>query len=130
MPSGSLKLGRDYVPINVADSDGRDLYEIKREIDLGGGRLVHKGFVTDFGSVPRQAIDYLKITPREGSLAYVTHDYNYRHKPRARLLADVELLIDQKAEGVGRVERCIVFMALRVKGGKAWRSWAKASHTQ
>ena len=123
MPSGSLILGEDYRPLGTRNEEGRYLYEIMREIDLGGGRIVPIGFVTDFGSIPRIVDNLFGIDTRRGSLAYLTHDYNYRHRARPRLIADIELRLDQRAEGVGIVERSIVFWALRVGGRKAFYAY-------
>lgn len=123
MPSGSLISGKDYRPLGTRNEEGRPLYEIMREIDLGGGRIVPIGFVTDFGSIPRIVDDLFGIDTRRGSLAYLTHDYNYRYRARARILCDLELRIDQRSEGVGIVERSIVFWALRVGGRKAFYAY-------
>lgn len=120
MPHGTLIAGKDYAPLGTRNEEGRPLYEILREIDLGGDRVVPVGFFTDFGSIPRMVDNIFGIDTRRGSMAYLTHDYNYRYKARPRIIADIELRFDQRKEGIGLLERSIVFWALRVGGAKAY----------
>lgn len=120
MPSGILIQGEDYVPLGSSNDGGRPEFSIVRDIDLGGGRVVPIGFVTDFGSIPRLVDDLFGIDTRRGSLAYLTHDYNYRTRARPRIIADIELRLDQRSEGVRIIERSIVFWSLRVWGGAAY----------
>ena len=126
MAYGILQAGRDYRPTGGRNKDGRPLSAILREIDLGDGRVVPVGFITDWGSVPEFADDLFGIDTRRGSLAYLTHDFNYRHAARSRLVSDWELKKDQKAEGVGQLERLIVFLTLRLFGGQAYQNKSHA----
>ena len=123
MASGKLHRGIDYTPLGARNRGGRELFYVLRDIDIGEGRTVEEGFVTDFGSVPKIADDLLGIDTREGSLSYLTHDYSYRGRGKTRLAADLELRLDQRREGVGWIERSIVFYSLRLFGRAAFKYW-------
>ena len=120
MAHGRLTYGEDYISMGMSNLGGRPLFSTVREIDIGGGRIVPIGFVTDFGSVPRLADLLFGIDTRRGSISYLTHDYNYGLGARGRLMADRELRRDQAREGVGLIERTIVYMAVRLCGGPAY----------
>jgi len=123
MAYGKLINGEDYVSLKAYNRGGRELFYVLKEIDLGEDRIVEEGFVTDFGSIPRIADKLLGINTREGSLSYLTHDYNYRRHNKSRARADLELRLDQKREGVGAAERAVVFWSLRLFGFPAYNQW-------
>jgi len=129
MPA-ALKHGEDFVSIEAHSKEGRQLYSLTRPIDLDQGRIAEAGFQTDWGSVPKKIDDWFGIDNRRGSVGYLRHDFNYQTGCKARILADLELLRDQKAEGLSFLERYLVFWGLRLAGKAAYARYRSYSETQ
>lgn len=93
---------------------------------LGRWIAVPQGTETDLASVPRLL---LAVVDDDGphARAAVIHDYIYRNPglfPRiSRKQAD-QIMDDLMAEdGVGRFKRWIIYRAVRLGGGRAWRKY-------
>lgn len=81
---------------------------------------IPSGFSTDFASVPRA---FWGIFPPFGrySVAAVAHDYLYSTQALSRKAADDVFLYLMKKHNVGFVSRTIMYFAVRIFGGIAWR---------
>lgn len=80
---------------------------VKREIK------VPKGFITDFGSIPR--ILWLIFNPTEYH-SYILHDYLYKNTILSRKLADTALQIWLLSEGSYWLEAYSVWVWVRIWG--------------
>jgi hypothetical protein len=86
---------------------------------------VKRYFVTDFASIPRFLWSLLPKWDGYGTPS-VVHDYLYwERKGRTRREADRVMLSAMKDQNVGALKRCLIYGALRVFGGLAWRSNAR-----
>lgn len=118
-----LRLFQDYAPTQQYTAEGRLLFKLLRDVELGDGRVASSGFLTDWGSVPKKIDDWFGIDNRRGSVAYLRHDFNYQTGFKSRIMSDLELRIDQKSEGVPYIERQLVFWGLRIGGKKAYQKY-------
>lgn len=97
--------------------------------DLGstGGGLRHDvppGFVTDFASVPRGLWNvFNKIGP--WNKAAVIHDYLYDMGTLPKFLCDKTFYEACGVSGVPQWKRWVLYQAVHIGGGKAWRDHRK-----
>ncbi len=89
----------------------------------GGGLRVNvpAGFVTDFASIPRIFWNRL---PHDGpwAPASVVHDYLYTTRTCSRFLADAIFRDGMAALGVSKLQRLVIFYAVRFFGWTHWRN--------
>ena len=86
---------------------------------------VDRHFVTDFASIPRSLWSVLPKWDGYG-LPSVVHDFLYwERKGRSRRQADHVMLDAMKDQGVGVLKRGLIYGALRLLGGIAWRRNAR-----
>ena len=81
---------------------------------------VPAGFVTDFASIPRI---FRIIIPKLGkwTKSAVVHDYLYQFGGLSRKQADLCFLDGMKDLGVVKWKRWVMWAAVRVAGGFAWK---------
>jgi len=94
--------------------------------ELGGSDsiVIPKGFVTDFGSVPR--VLWSIVSPIGKCVgAYVLHDWLYFTQERSRFVSDAILLEAMEVLGVNRFQRWLVFRGVRLGGWVAWKQRRK-----
>lgn len=110
------------------DAAGRVWYELAEpltlDMTLNGGSFcvrVPAGFQTDGASVPRF---FWRILPPMGRYwrPAVLHDYLYRAGTCSRFLADAVFRDAMRADGVSAWKRLAMYYAVRVFGGRSWRS--------
>lgn len=85
--------------------------------------VVHKGFVTDFASVPRAL---WSVLPPFGmyTAAAVIHDFEYFRQIRPRPEADQIFLEAMIELNVRRWKRASMYRAVRMFGDRPWRNKA------
>ncbi len=83
------------------------------------------GFVTDYASIPRVL---WSVLPPHGtySAAAVIHDWLYWAQTTTREEADRVFLEAMLVSCVGQAKRAVIYRAVRLFGGAAWRDNAKA----
>ena len=113
--------------LDQKDSQGRNLWRLlgdyRAEVGPGCTIVVPKGYVTNFGTVPRSF--YRLVTPAELREASIVHDWlcnehfdgNLSDSGYSRWMADAVLYESMKAVGVGGIRRVLVWLAVR---GWAW----------
>lgn len=79
------------------------------------------GFVTNFASVPRVLWAILPPTGEYGKAA-VIHDFLYCRRALTRTLCDAIFYEAMRALGVGWLRRSLMYAAVRLFGGPAWRA--------
>lgn len=85
--------------------------------------VVPSGFRTNFGSIPR--IFWWILSPTDWN-AYVLHDYLYSIQYRNnRNECDIILYEALVAEGCNKFWATIIYIALLIGGGPAWRAYHK-----
>lgn len=102
--------------------------EFTARVNGGGLRVnVPAGFVTDFASIPR--IFWSRL-PHDGpwAPASVVHDYLYTTRTCSRFLADAIFRDGMAALGVSKLQRLVIFYAVRFFGWTHWRNRRSASH--
>jgi len=82
---------------------------------------VPAGFRTDFSSIPQVFRSIVPVLGRQNR-ASVLHDYLYVEKPVSRRTADAWFLAAMRACGVSWLKRNAVWAAVRIGGGRAWRT--------
>lgn len=82
---------------------------------------VPAGFVTDFASIPR-ALWWLYPPDGPWCQASVVHDVLYRTQPCERVVADALFLQAMAVSRVPAHRRWIMYLALRLAGGVAWKA--------
>lgn len=120
--------------------DGRSLWALQRPMTYWSGAklderiTVPAGFVTDLASIPRLVWSFY---PPDGPWvkAAVVHDFLYdtqgdgrwngregvaRALPYSRAEADGILLEGMVARDVGRWERLVIWLSVRLGGGRGW----------
>ena len=107
--------------IKPADEKMRNFVLVKPvNVEIDGREFtIPKGFITDFASVPKA---FWSILPPMGKygLAALLHDYLYRTGLVSRKEADKLFLKMMKKLGVSRWKRIVMYLAVRVFGGKAY----------
>lgn len=81
--------------------------------------VVPAGFVSDFASIPRVFYSIYRPTGRY-QWAAVVHDYLYWEQTTSREEADNILLHAMQESGVSRVDRDVIYYAVRLGGNSAW----------
>ena len=92
------------------------------------GITVPAGFVTDFGSVPT-ALEWV-VSGEDNHLVLpsIVHDWIYQNRGEipegsfTRKQADQMLLEGMRLRGAGWWKRNAVYLAVRLGGGKTWRT--------
>ncbi len=90
------------------------------DLQLLKGVVVPAGFITDYASVPR---GLWNLIPRDGlwTPAAVVHDFCYRYAIFDKATADLMFLHGMEELGVGWFTRRLIYRAVRVFGGGAYR---------
>jgi hypothetical protein len=97
------------------------LYADFRYKDGEEERVIPKGFVTDFASIPR--LFWNLISPTQlGDVGPIKHDYVYRCGTGTREAADKQFLRDMEADGVKWWRRQSAYRMVRMFGGGSWSS--------
>lgn len=86
---------------------------IKRKV------VIHKGFITDFWSIPRFL--WFIFNPTEYH-TYILHDYLYSFHIIIRSLADKAMQIWLISEGAGWIESLFIWLWVRVWGWYAYNN--------
>ena len=86
--------------------------------------VVPAGFICDLDSVPRIPLVYSKFKGRTTAAA-VIHDFLYDQQFTTRRTADKLFNQAMKDEGVGTYHRRIIYRAVRLFGGLAWKRNAR-----
>lgn len=89
-------------------------------LDSGDVITVPAGFRTDFASVPRVLWTIVPPVGLYGKAA-VVHDYLYILQDRTRLEADRIFLEAMEVLGVPKIQRTLMYQAVRLGGGGGWR---------
>jgi hypothetical protein len=91
-------------------------------VRVGGQNVtVPAGFHTDFSSIPRVFRSVVPVLGRQNR-ASVLHDWLYVERWPDRKTADLWFLWAMKACDVPAVKRWAMYAAVRVGGGRAWRT--------
>jgi hypothetical protein len=86
--------------------------------------IIPKGFVTDFGSVPK--VLQLFVNPQgKAKAAFVLHDYLYRVQVTTQLMSDSFLNEGMIVLGVNWFQRFMVYRGLRIGGWSAWSEYKR-----
>jgi hypothetical protein len=95
------------------------------------GFLIHvpRGFTTDFASIPRPFWGILPPWGRYGKAA-VLHDWLYYSGRASRVVADAVFCEAMASLKVGRLTRWVIYAAVRIGGGAAWRAHRRAGHRE
>lgn len=80
-------------------------------------------FNSDLASVPR--VFWLFVSPWDIALESLFHDMNYREQQISREFADFLLRDMMRARGVPWLIRWVIYLALRMFGGAAWKAHAR-----
>ncbi len=103
---------------------GGKRWRVDKEIEYRDGLAkfnIPAGFETDLASVPRFL--WAVFPPYGDHLkAAVVHDYLYGFNTISRVQADAIFLAAMKAYGVKAWRRWVMYLAVRVCGGKAYRA--------
>lgn len=83
--------------------------------------VVPRGFQTDFATVPRWATLFMQSTGKH-SRAAVLHDFLYDRGIGTRAVADKVFRLQAKIDGVPTFRRWVMWLAVRIGGGRFWRS--------
>lgn len=83
--------------------------------------VVPEGFVHDKASIPRPILAFLPPSGRYTRPA-VIHDYLYWTRLCSRRQADNLFMIAMKENGVGPTRRTLIYRAVRIFGGRAWKN--------
>ena len=95
---------------------------LAQKFDCGDGKVIPRGFVTDFASIPR--LFWNIITPTElGDAGPVEHDWDYRNKIGPRKRADLRLMAHMKKQKIPWWKRQAAYQLVRLWG---WNSWGKS----
>lgn len=99
---------------------GAPIYQLTAPLTYNGV-TVPAGFLTDLASIPPQFWD--RATP-DGiwSAAAIVHDWRYASHSTSRLAADLEFRNNLINAGVGPKGVRLMFGAVRLFGGAAWRA--------
>ena len=84
------------------------------------------GFWTDFGSIP-SAFCLLAGHPDDDAIAFVLHDYCYKHAPNGMTRAEADALLDRALKwcGANWFRRKAILAGLRLGGWKVWNYYRK-----
>lgn len=103
--------------------DGFTAKVVRPFVVMVKGKLikVNSGWVTDWASIPRF---FWRVLPPMGkhTVAAVVHDYLYQFRLGTRSYADKVFLELMKAQGVVLWKRQLMYWAVRLFGGRAWRT--------
>lgn len=104
-------------------SDGRRWRILKdfRFVGKSENITVPAGFVCDFASTPRWLWWLLPPWGKYGRAAIV-HDFAYREQFCTKEAADALFREGMRASGVGRTRATVMYFAVVMFGGKAWRA--------
>lgn len=111
----------------VMDAGQRVAYRLVDPL-ISQGVTVPAGFVTDFGSVPTALEWVVSGEDVHLILPSIVHDWLYQnrgHVPEGtftRKQADLLLVEGMRRRGAGWWKRNAVYLAVRLGGGKAWRT--------
>lgn len=86
------------------------------ELDVGVLKMtLGKGFITDFGSIPRFAQGWID---KEGDnlIAFLVHDAGYVYRGFSRLTWDSIMEQILEIKGMSRFKRLVVYNAVRIGG--------------
>lgn len=86
-----------------------------------GGRVIPRGFVTDFASVPRLVWALISSTDL-GDVGPVVHDWKYRNGIGSRSAVDKEFLRNMEREKIAWWKRQLAYRAVRLFGGSSWNT--------
>lgn len=103
--------------------NGDDLWELLDPFVVrvdGNPWVIPAGFETDFASVPRLPVVYT-IAGNVAHKSALVHDYLYRLKGVSRKYADDVFFEAMKTEGVSSLRRNLMYSAVRVFGGPAYK---------
>jgi hypothetical protein len=114
-----------FTKLELYDGKRRPLWRVEKEftVEYGPGLrvTVPKGYVTNFGTIPRWA--YWWISPTELGVPAVVHDYMCGEvfdknqmkwsKQYSRWLADAMLYESMRSLNIGTARRVSVFLAVR-----------------
>lgn len=92
--------------------------------DTGQQIVVPSGFVTDFASIPR-ALWWLYSPAGTYASAAVVHDYLYWEQVCSRAEADTFFKMGMREVNVSRATTWIIYRAVRLGGGGAWKQNAQ-----
>lgn len=97
---------------DIGKKDGKDVI------------VVPKGFVTDFGSIPKAF--QLFVNPQgKSKTGFVLHDFMYQTQERSQLVSDAILNEAMESAGVSWLQRFMVYRGLRLGGWLTWNKYAK-----
>lgn len=88
--------------------------------------VIPPGFITDLASIPRIFQGLVPVNGHHRRPA-VLHDYLYVVQDRSRLDADRLFLQAMAAIGTRWTQRQIMYRAVRLGGGAAWRRGSRAA---
>lgn len=119
--------------IGVSEATDRDVnpYVVLRTIAYEHGLIspivIPRKFRTDLGSIPW----LLKVIPGfrptdPGKRAFLLHDWCYRNQLEDRRIVDAIMYSALIADGMSKWQAFICWAGVRIFGGIAWRSNAKA----
>jgi hypothetical protein len=129
---GQLKI-RAFSPEEVAAADGGSaaLYQLLEDFgyhsDAFGTFMAPAGMITDFASIPKPALWFINDDSPGILFASVIHDFLYINRGARAGLADLSrqdadavLFEAMGVCGASRLQRSIVYRAVRIGGGKHW----------
>lgn len=102
--------------------------------------IIPRGFLTDFGSIPKFAQVLFSPTDPEMLSCFIFHDYLYEKNGKILVISDDELKVIEldryesdliplwrmsKKQGASYFKRFMIFNSVRAGGGKAWNNAKK-----
>ncbi len=101
----------------VGYKNGRTIYRLTNDMDISGF-IIPAGFVTDLATIPRFI---LWLIPQRGAYdkAAILHDYLLLKFDKPKKEVDRIFLEQMKADGVVRWKRNLMYIAVRLFGGRS-----------
>jgi len=81
---------------------------------------IPEGLITDYGSIPGFAQAFYD-TAGKNSAAYIKHDFLYASELVKKKIADWNLLLDLKDDGMNWFKRNAAWIAVKVGGPSVWK---------
>jgi len=111
-------------PLKVVEEGDGTVWRLLEPLIVEVGSEVWQvpaGFRTDFASIPRVFRSVVPVLGRQNKPS-VLHDYLYKNRLRTRRWADRVFLYAMAHTGVRWLKRWAMYAAVRIGGGRVWRT--------
>lgn len=126
-----IVVGNLSITLTRMVNDGRVLFRVDRPLEVtyadGTTETVPAGRLTDFASVPRFLQPFLPDAAIKSG-ASVKHDWDYFQGYLEKFECDSRFYLTLRSEGIGRSVALIMWGAVALFGGKAYRRHRKLGH--